>query len=133
MKRMIAPALQTGKAQLTFPWPPEPSDLGWDIALARRPTVVPITKIAGVGTLPRDPVAKHKVLSEQTTDSHEVELKRDAQQRGWLIYKVCPGKGQSEMKTKRPGLDALVGACKRRKVEVERVWKFDRFARLVAT
>jgi len=44
-----------------------------------------------------------------------VEPKRDAQHRGWSIHKVYRGKGQSEMKIKRPGLDALIGDCRQRK------------------
>lgn len=81
--------------------------------MIRHPTVVPITKIAGFETLPRDPVTKYKVLSEQITDYHEVNLKWDAQNRGWSIHKVSRGKGHSGMKTKRPGLDSVTGDCKR--------------------
>ncbi len=50
----------------------------WDrtFLLLCHPTVVPITKFASLGTLPRDPVTKYKVPSEQSTDSQKVELKR---------------------------------------------------------
>jgi len=67
--------------------------------------------------------------SEQSTDAQEAELKRYAQQRGWTVHKVYRDKGQSGMKTKRPGLDDLMTDCKRRRIDVVLVWKFDRFAR----
>jgi DNA invertase Pin-like site-specific DNA recombinase len=67
--------------------------------------------------------------SEQSTDAQEAELKHYAQHRGWTVHKVYRDKGQSGMKTKRPGLDELMADCKRRKFDVVLVWKFDRFAR----
>jgi site-specific DNA recombinase len=67
--------------------------------------------------------------SEQSTDAQEEELKRYAQHRGWAIHKVYRDKGQSGMKTKRPDLAELMGDCKRRKVNVVLVRKFDRFTR----
>jgi DNA invertase Pin-like site-specific DNA recombinase len=68
-----------------------------------------------------------------TTDQHpevqEKELIRYVKQRNWDLYRVYTDKGLSGATEKRPGLDALLEDCRRRKVAVVCVWKFDRFAR----
>ena len=66
---------------------------------------------------------------EQTTDVQECELKRYAKKRDWKIFKVYADKGQSGAKERRPALDSLLTDCRRRKIDVVLVWKFDRFAR----
>lgn len=50
-------------------------------------------------------------------------------QRGWLVYKVYTDKGISGAVERRPALDSLLEDCRRGKVDVVVVWKFDRFAR----
>jgi DNA invertase Pin-like site-specific DNA recombinase len=67
--------------------------------------------------------------SDQTTDAQESELKRYAEKRGWSIFKVYADKGHSGIKQSRPALDELMADCRRGKVDVVLVWKFDRFAR----
>jgi len=68
-----------------------------------------------------------------TTDQHpemqEEELVRYVIGRNWALHKKYSDKGVSGACEKRPGLDALLDDCRRRKVDVVVVWKFDRFAR----
>jgi DNA invertase Pin-like site-specific DNA recombinase len=66
--------------------------------------------------------------SEQSTKAQESELKKYAGQRGWKITRVYADK-ISGAKDQRPALRDLMADCKRRKVDVVLVWKFDRFAR----
>jgi DNA invertase Pin-like site-specific DNA recombinase len=67
--------------------------------------------------------------SDQTTDVQESELTRYARRRGWTVFKVYADKGQSGAKSRRPALDDLMSDCRRGKIDVVLVWKFDRFAR----
>jgi hypothetical protein len=69
-----------------------------------------------------------------TTDQHpemqEKELRNYvASRRNWTIHRIYCDKGVSGAVEKRPSLDAMMNDCRRRKVEVVIVWKFDRFAR----
>lgn len=68
-----------------------------------------------------------------TTDQHpemqEQEMKEYVASRGWAIHRIYCDKGISGAIEKRPGLDAMITDCRRRKVDVVCVWKFDRFAR----
>lgn len=66
---------------------------------------------------------------EQTIDVQESDLKRYAEKRDWKIFKVYADRGQSGAKERRPALDNLLTDCRRRKIDVVLVWKFDRFAR----
>jgi DNA invertase Pin-like site-specific DNA recombinase len=67
-----------------------------------------------------------------TTDQHpemqHEELIRYIRSRNWTLYKAYGDKISGAM-GKRPGLDALLDDCRRRKIDVVVVWKFDRFAR----
>jgi DNA invertase Pin-like site-specific DNA recombinase len=67
----------------------------------------------------------------QQIDSQETELREFAGRRGWTVVGVYSDKGVSGAKEKRPALDELLAACRRRKIDVVAVWKFDRFARSV--
>jgi len=67
--------------------------------------------------------------SDQTTEVQESELTRYAEKRGWTVSKVYSDKGQSGAKTRRPALDDLMRDCRKGKIDVVLVWKFDRFAR----
>lgn len=66
--------------------------------------------------------------SSQDTDAQDAELKGYAEVRGWTVTKVYSDKA-SGTKQSRPALDELMAECRRRKVDVVLVWKFDRFAR----
>ena len=68
---------------------------------------------------------------DQQTDSQESELREFAEKRGWSIYKVYRDKGVSGTKESRPALNELMADCRRRKVDVVAVYKFDRYARSV--
>lgn len=67
--------------------------------------------------------------SDQTTVVQESELKRYAEKRGWTLFKVYADKGQAGAKTRRPALDDLMRDCRKGRIDVVLVWKFDRFAR----
>jgi DNA invertase Pin-like site-specific DNA recombinase len=68
-----------------------------------------------------------------TTDQHpemqEEELREYVARRNWTIYRIYCDKGVSGAVAKRPELDAMMNDCRRRKVDIVIVWKFDRFAR----
>jgi DNA invertase Pin-like site-specific DNA recombinase len=68
-----------------------------------------------------------------TTDQHpemqEAELVEYVKRRGWSLYKEYSDKGVSGAVERRPGLDALLEDCRRKKIDIVVVWKFDRFAR----
>jgi DNA invertase Pin-like site-specific DNA recombinase len=67
-----------------------------------------------------------------TTDQHpamqEKELREYVARRNWTIHRIYCDKVSGSVE-KRPGLDALLDDCRRRKCEIVVVWKFDRFAR----
>jgi DNA invertase Pin-like site-specific DNA recombinase len=67
-----------------------------------------------------------------TTDQHpemqEKELVQYVSRRGWT-HKVYCDKGISGATETRPGLTAMIEDCRRKKIDVVVVWKFDRFAR----
>ena len=68
-----------------------------------------------------------------TTDQHpevqERELLQYVARREWTVQKVYCDRGISGAKERRPALDELLQDCKRGRVDVVVVWKFDRFAR----
>ena len=68
-----------------------------------------------------------------TTDQHpgmqERELVEYVRRRNWTVFKKYSDKGISGTVERRPALDALLADCRRRKIDVVVVWKFDRFAR----
>jgi len=57
------------------------------------------------------------------------ELVEYVKRRGWRLCKEYCDKGVSGTKEHRPALDALLDDCRRCKIDVVVVWKFDRFAR----
>jgi DNA invertase Pin-like site-specific DNA recombinase len=65
----------------------------------------------------------------QETGMQESELRRYAHARGWIIQKIYADRGISGRRDVRPALQELMAACRKRKVDVVLVWKFDRFAR----
>jgi DNA invertase Pin-like site-specific DNA recombinase len=66
--------------------------------------------------------------SDQSTKAQESELKKYAGNRGWVVEHVYSDR-VSGTKQSRPALDELMADCRKRKVDVVLVWKFDRFAR----
>jgi DNA invertase Pin-like site-specific DNA recombinase len=66
---------------------------------------------------------------DQHPEMQAEELIQYVARRNWTLYKEYSDKGVSGASEKRPGLDAMLGDCRRRKVDVVVVWKFDRFAR----
>jgi len=68
-----------------------------------------------------------------TTDQHpamqERELVGYVKRRNWTVFKKYSDRGISGTVERRPALDALLADCRRRKIYVVVVWKFDRFAR----
>jgi len=58
-----------------------------------------------------------------------VPLREHAQARGWTMYREYVDKGISGAKERRPALDDLLQAARRREVDAILVWKLDRFAR----
>jgi DNA invertase Pin-like site-specific DNA recombinase len=65
---------------------------------------------------------------DQHPEMQEEELVQYVARRNWTLHKTYSDK-VSGIAEKRPGLDALLDDCRRRKVDVVVVWKFDRFAR----
>jgi DNA invertase Pin-like site-specific DNA recombinase len=65
---------------------------------------------------------------QQNTKAQEAELKDYVQRRGWVLKNIYTDK-ISGMKDMRPGLNGLMGDCRKGIVDVVVVWKFDRFGR----
>ena len=66
--------------------------------------------------------------SDQSTTTQEGQLREFADARGWQISKIYSDI-ISGAKDSRPGLNQLMEDCRKRKVDLVLVWKFDRFAR----
>src|ERR1700722_2731535 len=67
--------------------------------------------------------------TEQHPEIQEQELREYVTRRNWTLHQVYTDKGVSGTVEKRPGLDAMISDCRRRKVDVVVVWKFYRFCR----
>lgn len=67
--------------------------------------------------------------TEQHPEIQEQELQKYVVRRNWALHQVYTDKGVSGTLEKRPGLDAMISDCRRRKVDIVVVWKFDRFCR----
>jgi DNA invertase Pin-like site-specific DNA recombinase len=66
---------------------------------------------------------------DQHPEMQQQELVEYVKRRGWTLYKEYSDKGVSGTKERRPALDTLLEDCRRKKLDVVVVWKFDRFAR----
>jgi len=68
-----------------------------------------------------------------TMDQHPEMQKRElvdyVKRRGWSLYKEYTDKGVSGAVERRRALDELLDDCRRKRVNIVVVWKFDRFAR----
>jgi DNA invertase Pin-like site-specific DNA recombinase len=69
--------------------------------------------------------------TDQDPEMQERELLEYVERRGWTLYKTFSDKGVSGSQERRPGLDSLLAECRRGRVDIVVVWKFDRFARSV--
>jgi DNA invertase Pin-like site-specific DNA recombinase len=67
--------------------------------------------------------------TSQDTGPQEQELLEYARLRHWHVYKVYRDQGVSGARESRPALDELLADCRRRKIDVVAVYKFDRFTR----
>jgi DNA invertase Pin-like site-specific DNA recombinase len=65
---------------------------------------------------------------DQHPEMQEQELRDYVASRNWTIHRIYSDKVSGAVE-KRPGLEAMMDDCRRRKVDVVIVWKFDRFAR----
>ena len=65
---------------------------------------------------------------EQDTAMQEQDLRDYIARRNWTLRKVYADTVSGAVE-KRPGLDALFDDCRRGRLDVVCVWKFDRFAR----
>src|SRR5579859_280784 len=90
-----------------------------------------LLSLTEVGAMKKKRAAIYTRVS--TTDQHpemqERELLQYVAQRNWSVCKVHCDRGVSGAKERRPALDELLQDCKRGRVDVVVVWKFDRFAR----
>jgi len=66
---------------------------------------------------------------DQHPEVQEQELLQYVERRNWSLHKIYSDKGVSGISERRPALDALMDDCRRRRVDIVVVWKFDRFAR----
>ena len=64
----------------------------------------------------------------QNTKAQQAELRAYAESRGWTVTRVYTDQISGAVHN-RPALQELMSDCKRRKVDIVLVWKFDRFAR----
>jgi DNA invertase Pin-like site-specific DNA recombinase len=64
----------------------------------------------------------------QNMKLQQTELVRYAENRGWSVARVYSDQ-ISGTECNRPGLQELMSDCKRRRLDIVLVWKFDRFAR----
>jgi DNA invertase Pin-like site-specific DNA recombinase len=67
--------------------------------------------------------------ADQDAGMQEQELVEYVASRNWSLHKIYRDVGVSGVAEKRPGLDALLNDCRRRRLNIIVVWKFDRFAR----
>ncbi|MDA1305474.1 MAG: recombinase family protein [Nitrospirae bacterium] len=57
------------------------------------------------------------------------ELEAYAKARGWTVLDQYLDEGISGSKERRPGLDRLLTACRRRQIDIVLVWRLDRLGR----
>ena len=65
----------------------------------------------------------------QSPEMQVLELREHCQRRGWEIVGEYVDAGVSGAKERRPQLDRLMADCRRRRVDVVLVYRYDRFAR----
>lgn len=66
---------------------------------------------------------------DQSVALQRTAIKRYAQRRGWKLGELYQDVGVSGLRGRRPHLDRLMAAARRKRFDAVIVWKFDRFAR----
>jgi len=69
--------------------------------------------------------------ADQEPETQLGELRRYVERRGWIVAAEHVDRAASGAKDRRPALDRLMKAVRRREVDAIVVWRFDRFARSV--
>lgn len=69
--------------------------------------------------------------TDQTVENQLLDLRRYCRERGWTVVEEFADHGVSGTKDRRPALDRLMDAVRKRQVDMVLVWRFDRFARSV--
>ena len=69
--------------------------------------------------------------TDQTVENQLLDLRRYCQERGWTVVEEFVDHGVSGTKDRRPALDRLMDAVRKRQVDMVLVWRFDRFVRSV--
>jgi DNA invertase Pin-like site-specific DNA recombinase len=67
--------------------------------------------------------------AEQTCENQLLELRRYCSARGWTVFKEYLDEGVSGSKDRRPALDELLKASRRRRFDVLVCWRLDRLGR----
>src|SRR3954451_12699514 len=67
--------------------------------------------------------------TEQTCENQLLELRRYCSARGWTVFKEYLDEGVSGSKDRRPALDELLKASRRRRFDVLVCWRLDRLGR----
>ena len=67
--------------------------------------------------------------TEQTCENQLLELRRYCSARGWTVFKEYLDEGVSGSKDRRPALDELLKAARRRRFDVLVCWRLDRLGR----
>jgi DNA invertase Pin-like site-specific DNA recombinase len=67
--------------------------------------------------------------ADQTCENQLIELRRYCEARGWQVWRECVDTGVSGAKDRRPALDELLTAAKRRRFDVVVCWRLDRLGR----
>jgi len=80
-------------------------------------------------TLASSQPVRATLLSDSSTDSQLLDLRRYVRERGWDIFREFVDEGISGTKDSRPALNELMNDAKKRRFDVVLVWRFDRFAR----
>lgn len=73
--------------------------------------------------------ARISTANGQDVDMQIRELRQFCKRRGWTVAGEYLDKGISGAKERRPQLDALLAACRKRRVDAVIVYRYDRFAR----
>lgn len=73
--------------------------------------------------------ARVSTLAGQSPEMQLVELREYAARRGWLVVEEYVDHGVSGSREKRPALDRLMDASRKRLVDAVVVYRYDRFAR----
>lgn len=110
--------------------------MGWADSLGRGPDILrPVLweVLINMRTTTGSRVGLYARVStrDQHPENQLLELRRYAEARGWAVVEEFVDQGISGAKDRRPALDKLMDAARRRKIDIVLVSRFDRFARSV--